>query len=74
MRLDDKVAIVTGAGRGIGAAIAEAFVREGAVVAIAERDTVTGSATAARLGGRAFFVETDVTDQGSVDRAHTAGL
>lgn len=72
MRLDDKVAIVTGAGRGIGAAIAEAFVREGAVVAIAERDTVTGSATAARLGGRAFFVETDVTDQGSVDRAISA--
>ena len=67
MRLKDKIAIITGAGRGIGAAIAEAFVREGATVFIAERDVTTGSATAARLGDRAHFVETDVTDQKSVD-------
>jgi NAD(P)-dependent dehydrogenase (short-subunit alcohol dehydrogenase family) len=67
MRLKDKIAIITGAGRGIGAAIAEAFVREGATVFIAERDVTTGSATAARLGARAQFIETDVTDQQSVD-------
>lgn len=67
MRLKDKIAIITGAGRGIGAAIAEAFVREGAVAIIAERDPETGLATASRLGERAFFVQTDVTDQASVD-------
>ncbi|MCZ4346410.1 SDR family oxidoreductase [Devosia neptuniae] len=65
MRLKDKIAIITGAGRGIGAAIAEAFVREGAEVVIAEQDAETGSATATRLG--AWFVPTDVTDQKSVD-------
>ena len=67
MRLKDNIAIVTGAGRGIGAAIAEAFVREGAKVVIAERDPATGSDTASRLGENALFVQTDVTDQASVD-------
>ena len=69
MRLNDKVAIVTGAGRGIGAAIAEAFIREGASVVIAERDETKGAKTAARLGAQALFVPTDVTDQLSIDRA-----
>lgn len=74
MRLKDKIALVTGAGRGIGAAIAAAFIREGATVFIAERDIETGAATAARLGEKAYFIATDVTDQEAVDAAVAAVL
>ena len=66
MRLSGKIAIITGAGRGIGAAIAEAFMREGAAVIIAELDETSGKATAARLGGAAWFIRTDVTLNQSV--------
>jgi NAD(P)-dependent dehydrogenase (short-subunit alcohol dehydrogenase family) len=74
MRLKDKIAIVTGAGRGIGEAIAAAFVREGAKVVIAEQDRETGAAAAERLGANAIFLHTDVTDQASVDAAARACL
>jgi NAD(P)-dependent dehydrogenase (short-subunit alcohol dehydrogenase family) len=62
-RLAGKVAIVTGAGRGIGAAIATSFLHEGAAVVIAEKDPGSGAAMAAALqteDGRALFIETDV--------------
>jgi len=64
-RLQDKIAIVTGAGQGIGAATARAFAAEGAGVVIAEKNSTVGTATAEAIvgdGGRALFVKTDVTD------------
>lgn len=61
-----KVAVVTGAGSGIGRAIAERFVAEGAQVFIAEIDPETGKQAAAELGSRVRFVRTDVTQRASV--------
>jgi NAD(P)-dependent dehydrogenase (short-subunit alcohol dehydrogenase family) len=68
-RLQDKVAIITGAGQGIGEATARAFAAEGASVVIAERNGETGRAVANDLesqGWPAEFIETDVTDPQSV--------
>ena len=69
-RLKGKTAIVTGAGQGIGAAIARIFTREGAAVAIAERNRQTGLAMAQSLaasGARTLFVETDIADRLSIE-------
>jgi NAD(P)-dependent dehydrogenase (short-subunit alcohol dehydrogenase family) len=68
-RLQDKTAIVTGAGQGIGEAIATAFAREGARVVVAELNPKTGEAVAARLraaGAEAIAVQTDVADRASI--------
>ena len=70
-RLAGKTAIVTGAGRGIGAAIARCFAAAGAVVVIAERDAEKGEAVAATLradGAQAHFIETDIADADAVAR------
>lgn len=62
MRLAGKVAIVTGAASGLGAADAEFFAREGAKVIVADIDEVKGREVALRIG--AMFVQQDVTDEG----------
>lgn len=61
--LDGKVAMVTGAGRGIGAATAAALARAGARVAVADIDEAAAQETAQRIGATPFAL--DVTDRGA---------
>lgn len=63
--LHDKVAVITGAGNGIGKAIARTFMREGARVVAS--DIVGAEATAAELGSMAIAVPADVTREGDVE-------
>lgn len=66
-RLEGKTALITGAARGIGRAFAEAYLREGANVAIADIDSDRAGRTAEELGTAAMAVPMDVTDQASID-------
>ena len=68
-RLEGKVAVVTGAGSGIGAASAKVLAEEGAAVACADLDLARAEATAKEIGGDAIAVHLDVTDQESNDAA-----
>jgi NAD(P)-dependent dehydrogenase (short-subunit alcohol dehydrogenase family) len=67
-RLDGKVALITGAGTGIGRATAVLFAREGARVVIAEIDTESGEESAHLAGNGAIAIPTDVTDPDSIAR------
>ncbi|AFY62500.1 SDR family oxidoreductase [Synechococcus sp. PCC 6312] len=61
-RLVDKVALISGAARGIGAAIAEAFIAEGAVVYLTDIQDQLGLETARNLGERAIYCPLDVRE------------
>jgi NAD(P)-dependent dehydrogenase (short-subunit alcohol dehydrogenase family) len=65
-RLAGKVAVITGAGSGIGRASAKLFAAEGAEVVVAEIDETLGETSAREAGAGTRFVRTDVTDEESV--------
>mgnify|MGYP001232400910 FL=1 len=74
MMLVDRVAIVTGAARGMGAAVAAAYVKEGARVVIADLDGAAAAATAKQLGNAAIGVACNVGERASVDAMVAAAV
>lgn len=72
MTLQGRVAVVTGAGRGIGAAIAAELVATGARVAVWDLDAAMAKETADGLPARALGLEVDVTDRAAVERGLAA--
>ena len=74
MMLVDRVAIVTGAAQGIGAAVAAAYVKEGARVVIADLDGAAAAATAKQLGNAAIGVACNVGARASVEAMVTEAV
>lgn len=73
--LKNKIALVTGAGSGIGAAIAHTFAEAGASVFVTDRDEAGGTATTARItaaGGKARFLRLDITREADIAAAVAA--
>ena len=71
-RLAVKTALITGSARGIGLKFAEAYIREGAKVVIADIDINRAEKAASDIGDAAIAVQMDVTDQASIDAAVTS--
>jgi 2-hydroxycyclohexanecarboxyl-CoA dehydrogenase len=70
MTMKDKIAVVTGAGSGIGRATAQALASKGAHVVVADIDPAGGEATASTIreqGGKAEFMPVDMTDSASIE-------
>jgi NAD(P)-dependent dehydrogenase (short-subunit alcohol dehydrogenase family) len=71
MRLENKVAVITGAGSGIGRASAQLFAREGARIIVADINAASGQETVAEIakpGGKATFVQVDVAGAADNER------
>jgi NAD(P)-dependent dehydrogenase (short-subunit alcohol dehydrogenase family) len=69
LKLNGKIAIVTGGGSGIGRSTAIRFAKEGAMVAVADLDSQSGEETVSLIqesGGEAIFIKTDVKDSNQV--------
>src|SRR6267143_899098 len=76
-RLKDKIAIVTGAGHGIGRAISQIYAEEGAAVFMCSMNLEAGEAAAAefrRAGGDATFIQCDVSQPDQVTRVVQAAV
>ena len=74
MRIEGRVFVVTGAGSGLGAAVARRLVEDGGRVVVADVNATAGTAVAAELGPAAVFVATDVTSEADGKAAVAAAL
>ncbi|WP_460804418.1 glucose 1-dehydrogenase [Microbulbifer agarilyticus] len=71
-RLENKVALVTGAAKGIGRAVAELFAQEGATVILSDIDDAQGQAVCAEIGGTARYIHLDVAEESHWDSTSSA--
>jgi 3-oxoacyl-[acyl-carrier protein] reductase len=69
-RLEGKIAVIIGGSRGIGAAVVDVFVKEGAHAVLADINAELGTAVASRTPGRAEFIQADISSR--VDMRHLA--
>jgi NAD(P)-dependent dehydrogenase (short-subunit alcohol dehydrogenase family) len=74
MNIQNNTFLVTGAASGLGLATAQMLVAQGGHVVMLDLNANVGAAAAAALGEQALFVQTDVTDEGSVQNAIAAGI
>ena len=68
-RLNKKIALITGAARGIGLVISKAYIAEGAIVFIADINLEAAQKAAVEIGDNAFAIQMDVSSQESIDNA-----